>query len=839
MKHISQRTYFSIILYIFPVLQLLAVPATPTPVVYTQPNGSKIKIYLKGDEFFHYKTTEDGLLVATNDDGFFTYAITDENGDIINTGIRVSENDQSSLQQKKLLKSLSTQQDYNKLAERGSQIRKSAQKNRLRASTGFSKTGNPKSLVLLVNFADKEFITPEPREAFSRMLNQEGYAENKGTGSARDYFKDSSMGLFEPEFVVVGPYSLSKKMNYYGSDMPGYDEGYDIRPEEMIIEACQLAHGDGVNFADFDIDNDGYVDNVFVFYAGYNQAEGAPAETIWPHRWEIPVSKTTIIDGKQIFDYACTSELRSNSGSEMCGIGTFVHEFGHVLGLPDYYPTSGSSHHTLGSWDVMDTGSYLNEGRTPPSYSSYNRFFLGWLTPELLTATQHIQLEPLNTSNKAYIVAKNNTHNIDGANPNPTEFFMLENRQKVAWDSYLPGHGLLITRINYNWNTWENNTVNDNPASMGVDIIEADGKTGNLSGDPFPGASQVDTYTFASRNNSSWNKMLTSIQEKESIISFKYVGSGEVIPPQALEATEITTSGFTANWEQISRARNYYFTAYHKTPGNSTLAEGFNNGLTLPIGWESTATDSTIDNQYCGLAAPALILKTNEYILTENYLTTVSGFSFVAKPVEKADGILLLEAWNNLQWNTVDEITVSTINNDKTINYQFNEDDNYTQFKITYQTQTNSKIAIDDIQTTLTERLVYIAKDKNVSSNYEILDNLLPDLTYYYRVRVAKNKSERDGNGDDFEISDLSNEIEVKTKKKSGEKTLYIYSTDKKITIYIPEKNFDKTLYIYDVSGRLFYKKENVNQHFIDIDQLVHGKIYIVKIDDIKAKIIF
>ena len=88
-------------------------------------------------------------------------------------------------------------------------------------------------------------------------------------------------------------------------------------------------------------------------------------------------------DGKTIFDYACTSELNGYSGSSMCGIGTFCHEFGHVLGLPDYYHTTSTTYKaTLEDWSIMDAGGYNNFGRTPPTYSVYDRFYLGWLTPE-------------------------------------------------------------------------------------------------------------------------------------------------------------------------------------------------------------------------------------------------------------------------------------------------------------------------------------------------------------------------------------------------------------------------------------------------------------------------
>ena len=154
----------------------------------------------------------------------------------------------------------------------------------------------------------------------------------------------------------------------------------------------------GLDFTQYDTDGDGYVDNVFVYYAGYNEAEGGAANTIWPHRWSVSdagITSGITFDGKKINDYSCTSELKGTSGTNMCGIGTFCHEFGHVLGLPDFYDTSGTQSNTLDEWDIMDYGAYSNSGCTPPAYSAYERFFLGYLTPQQINTASDITLQPM------------------------------------------------------------------------------------------------------------------------------------------------------------------------------------------------------------------------------------------------------------------------------------------------------------------------------------------------------------------------------------------------------------------------------------------------------------
>jgi hypothetical protein len=170
----------------------------------------------------------------------------------------------------------------------------------------------------------------------------------------------------------------------------------------------------------------------------------------------------------------------------------------------------------------MDEGAYNNNGRTPPAYSAYDRFYLNWLRPTEIKTPNQYTLDTLITSNKAYIITQNGNHNLNGANPNPVEFFTLENRQKVGWDTYLPGHGMLITRIFYNPTTWANNKPNNDIYAMGVDIMEADGIASNAtkSGDPFPGTGNIRYYNPILRNGTLIGKTITDITEINGVISF-------------------------------------------------------------------------------------------------------------------------------------------------------------------------------------------------------------------------------------------------------------------------------------------------------------------------------
>ena len=497
MKKIGLLIVFSAL-----VCSAWAVPARRGGIVKTQPDGSEIVVYQHGDEHFHWQTNEKGEWLKLDTDGFY----------------RVTE------------------------AMSAEQIgAKRAQSPRRAQLAAYPLNVAPRGLVILVNFADVAFETEKAE--MDSMLVGENYTRNysysyKGKtyninsqGSARQYFQDASNGQYNPQFDVIGPVTVSNNMSYYGKNDT---YGNDMYPDKMVSEACIYADtAFNVDFTQYDNNNDGYVDFVFVVYAGYGEADGASSTTIWPHSWNLLAAGTKCqVDGKTVDLYACGNELDFYS-KKHTGIGTFCHEFSHVLGLPDLYVTNNASHNTLNEWDIMDYGPYNNEGNTPPAYSAYERFFLGWLQPRLITEPENITLEEINSSNTALMITEGDSANLIGNDPNPTTFYMLENRQQEGWDEYLPGHGMMLTKIQYNYNRWYQNTVNNSSSKMGVDLVEANGKASNSgkATDLFPaGASKYLGIT---------NHAIEGIEEMDGVIKFKYKGGVEN-PNTAIEDIEKT-----------------------------------------------------------------------------------------------------------------------------------------------------------------------------------------------------------------------------------------------------------------------------------------------------------
>ena len=532
----------SVILGCLVSLNLFAVMASPEPIEVTQPDGSILHVRLVGDEFHNYYTLLDGTPICQNDKGEWTtdFSIAKESASI-------------------------------------QKVRRGFQEKQV--SSTFPLTGSPKSVVILVNFADLEFN--HTLDDFQKMLNESGYSANGGVGSARDYFIACSDSVFSPIFDCYGPVTLSKGYAYYGGNS---GDNSSVHASQMVIEACTLVADElGVDMSQYDTNNDGRLDNVFIYYAGHNEAEHGGENTIWPHRSYITSGDR--VSGKLIYDYACSSELRGPSGNAMCGIGTFCHEFGHVLGLPDYYDT-GYNYYTVGAWDIMCSGSYNGNGKMPPSYSAGERFQLGWLTPIQLKEAGPYTLEPLETSNKAYLIAATD-HNLSWEDASPSEYWLLENRQALGWDAAseaLPGTGMLIWHIDYNAAAWGRNQPN-NSLPLRYDIEEAGGKKGYAApSDPFPGTFNVMQFTPVLHNNTIVEQPLLNIGQDGENITFIFKSSGTdnfMILPTELPILQSTYN--SSSKEAETPAEKLKIIGSHLDPNEQVTISISGNGFYLSV----------------------------------------------------------------------------------------------------------------------------------------------------------------------------------------------------------------------------------------------------------------
>ena len=443
--------------------------------------------------------------------------------------------------------------------------------------------------VILVEFEDQKFSVNKPKEAFEQFFNRTtqadlGNGNQHNYGSVSQYFQAMSSNTFNPVFKVYGPVTLDQNETYYGGTNAS---GNDEKPNQLIDDAIAKLQASGEAIKDATVFCNGgtTVDCVYIIYAGLGQNIGGANTTVWAKTGN--ASGNTLV-GKSIRWYSMASELSGMKASQdsvaIAGVGVSCHEFSHALGLPDIYPSVGTStgyakdNQNMEYWDLMDGGEYTyNGGYCPTPYTAWEKEQLGWQVDiQTLDQSQSVTM-PTSTEQRgtAYkIVNPSNSH----------EYFMLENIQKKGWNTHQYAAGLMVYHVNEPSNAinmWTK--LNDKEGYPGMAIVPADslcasydidnnrrsivinGKEENyyyeqLCGDLFPGTfSRLETLNVTElsddhyRPNWHWYKSGNSGYEKTNkalqnitydtstgIVSFNYIHD-TTTGIKGIERTETTT----------------------------------------------------------------------------------------------------------------------------------------------------------------------------------------------------------------------------------------------------------------------------------------------------------
>lgn len=472
---------------------LSAVPALRQAYYLMQPDGTKIQVRQMGDEFMSFITdAQSGNCLTQDEQTGFWREMTDK--------------------------------EISLASEKWAQSRRLAKAANARRNIGGTPRKNQVRIpVLLVEYSDlkltKEYGTQVYYDTLLNYMKEERFAfkGNDGkdyyTGSVRQYFRDQSLGKFDPIFDILKPITLSKDFAYYGADGTS---GHDAHCGELIQEAVNKAieQGDLRNAKQYDSDNNGQIDLLYIVFAGCGQNQGADANTIWPHTSSMSIRTT---DGTNVNIFCMTSELRGSDPSKKLSddIGVFVHEMSHALGLPDFYATSSATAancYGMDAWSLMDQGEYNGLNKFPSPYTLHERMEFEWCDePEPVPTVGKVILEPIALNGKGLIL-----RNPDSSN----EYLTFENHQKDAsiWDrmwgtsNYALGsinNGLLITHVDYSKSLWNSNGVNNDASHQRCAPLAADGEKllfktvkdkesysafiSNVCGDIYPGLKKITT----------------------------------------------------------------------------------------------------------------------------------------------------------------------------------------------------------------------------------------------------------------------------------------------------------------------------------------------------------
>lgn len=566
---------------LFAAMTAGAVKMKPGINIIKQADGTTITVRAYGDEDLSYFLASDGTLLYQEGTNFYIAGVKAD-GTLYSTGVLAHEPSMRTIKEISAIKAQNAKAFYNSM-ETQAKANKVRREPMTPDNSLLPSLGKHKIPVILVEFSDVEFSVENPKATFDKYLNGKELF-NKETdpemgqnyASVAKYFKDMSFGKFEPEFEVYGPVNLGKPLATYGA---GYSSEENMGL--LLTDAC-TAVDDEVDFTQYDSNDDGNIDLIYIIYAGFSQSiAGNSTDCIHPKSGYLSLAKS--FDGMDVKRYGVNNELNGTpadqaNGPIINGIGLFCHEFSHCMGLPDLYPKSGSIaeaciNQNMDYWSLMDAGEYTANGYRPTAYTAWERERLGWMEIGTLTGPSNVELKSLDEGGTAFRI-------YNDKDETGHEYYIVENVQNNGWNKNLFGNGLMVTHVDYLSSQFSlggckvNNTGGhprmhvmaadgmfvpeyflgstiedsyitflkehnaDLVAKYGGQVFSIEDYKAEAAGDLFPGTSNATSLTDDSQPMKAWTyngetmgKPITDITNdtEKGIVSFKFMGGGEPV----------------------------------------------------------------------------------------------------------------------------------------------------------------------------------------------------------------------------------------------------------------------------------------------------------------------
>lgn len=566
---------------LFAAMTAGAVKMKPGINIIKQADGTTITVRAYGDEDLSYFLASDGTLLYQEGTNFYIAGVKAD-GTLYSTGVLAHEPSMRTIKEISAIKAQNAKAFYNSM-ETQAKANKVRREPMTPDNSLLPSLGKHKIPVILVEFSDVEFSVENPKATFNKYLNGKELF-NKETdpemgqnyASVAKYFKDMSFGKFEPEFEVYGPVNLGKPLATYGA---GYSSEENMGL--LLTDAC-TAVDDEVDFTQYDSNDDGNIDLIYIIYAGFSQSiAGNSTDCIHPKSGYLSLAKS--FDGMDVKRYGVNNELNGTpadqaNGPIINGIGLFCHEFSHCMGLPDLYPKSGSIaeaciNQNMDYWSLMDAGEYTANGYRPTAYTAWERERLGWMEIGTLTGPSNVELKSLDEGGAAFRI-------YNDKDETGHEYYIVENVQNNGWNKNLFGNGLMVTHVDYLSSQFSlggckvNNTGGhprmhvmaadgmfvpeyflgstiedsyitflkehnaDLVAKYGGQVFSIEDYKAEAAGDLFPGTSNATSLTDDSQPMKAWTyngetmgKPITDITNdtEKGIVSFKFMGGGEPV----------------------------------------------------------------------------------------------------------------------------------------------------------------------------------------------------------------------------------------------------------------------------------------------------------------------
>ena len=352
---------------------------------------------------------------------------------------------------------------------------------------GIPSIGNSKILVFAVDFSD--YTSDQAGLSISEIETAfNGDSDDISYESLKSYYLKSSYGKLNISADVFGFYRAEQPASYYENEYEKfwatdpitgeflYDEDEVTYADSDLIYEVLLFYDDVIDYSEYDANNDGFIDGVYIIYS-YPVSYGGDSDLWWAYQ-DLYMYEGDVFDGVEPakFVWAGSDFFNSTIGEDI-DARTVIHETGHMLGLEDYYDYDTSDNYNsggLGGIDMMD-GTYGDHG-------PFSKLLLGWITPIIVEESESIDLEPFVNSGDVILLINDWKGSIFDEYILISFYTPTELNQKDKYSLFtIPG--VIMYHISagidngYNesyayYSIFDNNNT-DSPHKL-IDIIEAD-----------------------------------------------------------------------------------------------------------------------------------------------------------------------------------------------------------------------------------------------------------------------------------------------------------------------------------------------------------------------------
>jgi len=302
--------------------------------------------------------------------------------------------------------------------------------------------GNVTILAMPVYFSD---------QASTKTVNEIDDVWEGPGNSAKTYYLENSFGKLEISVLTKAWVLAPNPISYYAIGDYNF-----TREEELLQYLCSYWDSE-INYTQ--------IDYIYIVYSGIDASDDSH---LWPHVWTVAYPHVEAGDEVAYDKFGFIGEFS--------GMGTYAHEFGHSLGLIDYYAYSDP--YNCGYWEIMAYGGHNDGGNHPAHMSAYSKIELGWIEDNKVLVFEESD-DNIGKVNLYHLEAPNCPEGYYYAikiQYSTYQYYLVEFRDNYGYDAYLPDKGVLWSIVDETKGSTEGRLIymGGDHSSTNLDGVELD-----------------------------------------------------------------------------------------------------------------------------------------------------------------------------------------------------------------------------------------------------------------------------------------------------------------------------------------------------------------------------